>query len=153
MYLDNNFQSVLPRCEFSTFKSREIDADNFSLEMDSFSYMTKLGPRTSSLAQWKDPRARYLCGSTPANHQETTSGAPRHELRSSPGAVTVSLEKQADKFIIGEAYSGQGREKMGQKVIELETKLEKMRTRHNDLSEKKLADVTSSFGAAILIFT
>ena len=38
-YLDDHLQSVLPRCNFSKFKNREIEEDSTVLEMDSFSCM------------------------------------------------------------------------------------------------------------------
>jgi hypothetical protein len=149
MYLDNNFQSVLPQCEFSKFKNREIDDGNFALEMDSFSYMTKDTLQSPEKIQGLGiyvVRPQGLPKKKPV-------AAPKKQLGSSPGAIAANLVRIADKYVIGESYSGPHEDKMERKVGELELKLGKMRDRHANQSNKTLTDVTSLFGAAILTFT
>jgi hypothetical protein len=149
MYLDNNFQSVLPQCEFSKFKNREIDDGNFALEMDSFSYMTK-----DTLQSPEENQGLGIYVVRPQGlPKKKPVAAPKKQLGSSPGAITANLVRIADKYVIGESYSGPHEDKMEGKVEELEVKLQKMRDRHANRSGGPVTDVTSLFGAAILSFT
>ena len=147
MYLENYFQSVLPRCEFSKFKSREIDDDNRALEMDSFSYMTR-----DTLDPPKTDHALGIYVVLPNGiRKKKPKGAPR-KLGNSPGAVAANLVKTAEKYVVGESYSGDQEKRIKEKVKQLEATLEKMKQRHSSQSDA-VSDVTSLFGAAILSFT
>ena len=149
MYLDDNFQSVLPQCEFSKFKVREIDDGNFALEMDSFSYMTK-----DTLQNPEENHGLGIYVVRPKDiSKKKPKAAPKKQLGSLPGARAVNLVKSAEKYVIGESYCGQRKDRMEEKVEQLEKKLEKMRDRHAYQSGGTVTDVTSLFGAAILSFT
>ena len=92
MHLEDNFQSVLPGCKFSRFKSREIDDDNMALEMDSFSYMTHdtlEPPQTNSTVGIYLVRPNGMTKKKP-------KGAPR-KLANSPGAKGANLGRHAEK--------------------------------------------------------
>ena len=107
MHLGNYFQSVLPQCEFSKFKSREIDDHNAALELDSFSYMTRdtLDP----------PKTDHALGIYVVRRngikKKKPKGAPR-KLGNSPGAVADNLVRTAEKFVVGESYSGNREERI-----------------------------------------
>ena len=145
-YLDDNFQSVLPRCNFSRFRSREIE-DNAALEMDSFAYMTKDTRETPEIKNTLGIYVVELRG-VPLKKPK---GAPR-KLAKSPGVKAANLERTAEKYVVGESYSGDREDRIKRKVKELEEKLVKLKDRHETQS-CAVSDVTSLFGAAILSFT
>jgi hypothetical protein len=147
-YLENNFQSVLPQCGFSKFKNREIDDGDVALEIDSFAYMT-----SDTLHPPKIDHALGIYVVRPNGMRKMKpKGAPR-KLAHSHGAVAANLVRTAEKYVVGESYSGDREERIKGKVKQLEEKLEKMIQRHVSQSGGAPPDVTSLFGAAILSFT
>lgn len=147
MHLEDYFQSVLPGCKFSKFKSREIDDDNAALEMDSFSYMTH---DTLEPPQTNKAVGIYVVHPNRMNKKQPKE-APR-KLADSPGAKAASLGRHAEKYVVGESYSGDREDRIKGKVHQLEEKLDKMKQRHS-IQSSALSDATSLFGAAILSFT
>jgi hypothetical protein len=147
LYLENYFQSVLPKCEFSKFKNREIDDDNVALEIDTFSYMTK---DTLDSPNTNHGLGIYVVRPNGASKMKP-KGAPK-KLGNSPGAAAANLGATAEKYVVGESYSGDREYRIKAKVKELEEKLEKMKQRHSSQSNA-VRDATSLFGAAILSFT
>jgi hypothetical protein len=143
MHLEDYFQSVLPGCKFSRFKSREIDDDNTALEMDSFSYMPH---DTLEPPQTNNALGIYVVQPKGMNKKKP-KGA------NSPGAKAANLGRHAEKYAVGESYSGDREDRIKGKVHQLEEKLDKMKQRHSIQSHAAVSDVTSLFGAAILSFT
>jgi len=136
MHLEDYFQSVLPGCKFSRFKSREIDDDNTALEMDSFSYMTH---DTLEPPQTNSTLGIYVVQPKGMNKKKPKGAA--------------NLGRHAEKYVVGESYSGHREDRIKGKVHQLEEKLDKMKQRHSIQSPAAVSDVTSLFGAAILSFT
>ena len=140
-HLEDYFQSVLPGCKFSRFKSREFDVDNNTarLEMDSFSYMTHdtlESPQTNNVPSIYVVQPNHMRKKKPV-------GAPRK---------AANLENLARKYVVGESYAGDRENTIKDKVNQLEEKLEKMKQRHS-IQSSEVSDATSIFGAAILSFT
>jgi hypothetical protein len=150
--LDDHFQSILPGCEFSTFKNREIyegEDCSVALEMDSFSYMTK-----DTLSKPENiPDLGIDVVKLPNNIFLEPKSSPEGQLGGSPGAFAVNLQANAQKYVVGESYSGQNRFTMKAKVTQLEQKLQKMKTHHEGCTRKIVHDVTTLFGAAIFSYT
>ena len=136
MHLEDYFQSVLPGCKFSRFKSREIDDDNTALEMDSFSYMAH---DTLEPPQTNNTLGIYVVQPKGMNKKKPKGAA--------------NLGRHAEKYVVGESYSGHREDRIKGKVHQLEEKLDKMKQRHSIQSPAAVSDVTSLFGAAILSFT
>jgi hypothetical protein len=149
-YLDDHLQSVLPRCNFSKFKTREIDDDSTALEMDSFSYMWN---DTCEPSQSNPSLGIYVVSPEHIIKKKPAGPGNKNNLKNSPGAQAANLATTVDKYIVGESYSGKKENSIKSKVTQLETKLQKMWHRHKALSGKNHADYTSLFGAAILAFT
>lgn len=147
MHLEDYFQSVLPGCKFSRFKSREIDDGNTALEMDSFSHMTH---DTLEPPQTNNALGIYVVQPNRINKRKP-EGAPR-KLANSPGAKAANLGRHAEKYVVGESYSGDREDKIRGKVNQLEEKLVRMKQRHS-IQSPAVSDATSLFGAAILSFT
>jgi hypothetical protein len=136
MHLEDYFQSVLPGCKFSRFKSREIDDNNTTLEMDSFSYMTH--------DTLEHPQTNNALGIHVVQPKGMNKKKPK-------GAA--NLGRHAEKYVVGESYSGDREDRIKGKVHQLEEKLDKMKRRHSIQSLAAVSDVRSLFGAAILSFT
>jgi len=101
-HLDDHFQSALPGCTVLNFKNREFEDDLVHLELDSFAYMTKdtLGEGHTN----KDVGIQVII--PPHNSKQKAVSAPTNNLKQSPGAVARNLQSDADKYIVGESYSG-----------------------------------------------
>jgi hypothetical protein len=76
------------------------------------------------------------------------------KLSDSPNAKLLGGggEREAEKYVIGETYSGHKESKIGVKVRDLEEKIRKMKIRYESNHGKTVTDVTSLVGAAILAF-
>jgi len=64
----------------------------------------------------------------------------------------MGVRAEAEKYVIGETYSGQNGKKIEGKVEDLETIIKKMKIRYELNHGNTVTDVTSLVGAAILAF-
>lgn len=147
-HLDDHFQSALPGCTILNFKNREIEDDMVHLELDSFAYMTK-----DTRCEGHTNNDLGIQVVVPPNIlKKKAVAAPSDNLKRSPGAIASNLQNKADKYIIGESYSGEQESKVRAKVGALEEKISKMMYRTQRLSGRSINDVTSLFGAGILSY-
>ena len=79
--------------------------------------------------------------------------APNLNLSDSPGAKDKSVETRAEKYVIGETYSGSSNFKIMKKVDHLEQTIEKVLDRHEKNSSLERKDTTSVVGAALLAYS
>ena len=141
----------LPRCKISDIRSRHIECDTTGetiMQIDAFGYVFEDDccygiELTTSGIFLIEPQC---CG-------KTKSAASKQKLSSkSPGAISRKLEKTAEKYIIGESYSGQSEDTV-RKVIGLEDRVKKMQTRFSEYHAANADDVTCAVGAVMLCFS
>jgi hypothetical protein len=121
------------------------------LEIDSFGYMFE-----DSLEYGQETTAAGISLISPNGCGSKKSvQAPAGNLSKSPEAKLrnkLLVGKVAEKYMIGETYSGVKTKTVESKVKELEEKIEKMKTRSENNYDRTVADITSLVGAAILAF-
>jgi hypothetical protein len=80
--------------------------------------------------------------------------APAAPLRAEVTEFTPQgKRKGSQKYILAEAYSGSNEEKVKEKVRQLESMLDFMLRRFNDLHSKRVTDITELVGSAMLMFS
>ena len=151
-HLDDFFPLSLPGCRCSDFRVREVEDESTGdllLEIDTFGYMFE-----DSLEKGKDTSTSGIYVVAPSSCSgKKSEPTPSQKLSGSPGAKERNVELEAEKYVIGETYSGQSNAKVRDKLRELEIKIKKMVSRHDEKHASTCGDVTSLVGAAILAFS
>lgn len=151
-HLNAHFPSSLPGCTFSGFRTREVPKDDGQalVEIDTFGYIL-----VDSLQEGKEtkPNGIYLIEPDNIGDLQRSATSTSDNRKKSPGAQERKLDDKAEKYVIGETYSGENKYKVQGKVKELEKKIVTMVNRHKEKHGRSCSDVTSLVGAAIMALT
>ena len=152
VHLKHNLQSCLPSCRISDIRSRQVEKEDGTgtlCEIDSFGYVFE-----DDLMYGKELPTSGVFLVTPNDCGQKKAIKAKQKMSHSPGAQDWKQEKMAEKYIIGESYSGQSEETVAEKVHTLEDRIGKMISHFKAKHSKGLADdITCAVGAVLLCFS
>jgi len=149
LHLNQNLPSCLSRCRISDIRNWQIEDERETLlEMDSFGYIYE---DECDYAQGLATSGLFLI--EPEGCGRKKSAESKQKLSKSPGAIARKLDTLAEKYIVGESYSGQSENTIRGKVETLEDRVKKLQIRYNENHAEKAEDVTCAVGAVMLCFS